>query len=273
MSDTESQTFCIECGTEIPDGASFCPDCGKEVGPDSGSGGAGTEIVDDGNSAEMKPLGDCAICGAEREKQRGNQEGTVQKCTECGSRWERSGGMVASRFELTDCPPEPDRAPEIKPKHEWKQIEAGESDAEKQARKGTQNVVGGLVVMGIGILLSLTVIGAVIGVPLIFVGLSMAGWGTAQSGSAKVSSAEPMGTEEAKEELSDEVTEAREKYKSAREGGIEPEDFPRIGPGMDPDQSIQSARNQTMLVLYVFTFPISIPYLIYKYRKVQSSDA
>lgn len=227
---------------------------------------------DDG-SLEIKPLGDCSICGASREKQRGNQEGTVQECSECGSRWERSGGMVASQFELTTCPPEPDRVPEIKPKHEWKQIEAGESDAEKQARKGTQNVVGGLVVMGIGILLSLTVIGAVIGVPLIFVGLSMAGWGTAQSGSAKVSSVEPMGAEEAKEELTEELTEARGEYKAAREGGIEPENIPRIGPGMDPDQSIQSARNQAMLVLYVFTFPISIPYLIYKHRKVQSSDA
>jgi hypothetical protein len=50
MSDTDSgeatgQTYCIECGTELPDSASFCPDCGAEVseGSDSGENTSETE--------------------------------------------------------------------------------------------------------------------------------------------------------------------------------------------------------------------------------------
>lgn len=190
--------------------------------------------TNDEGSLEMKPLGDCSICGASREKQRGNQEGTVQKCSDCGSRWERSGGKLASQFELTDCPPEPNRLPEIKPKHKWKQMKADESELDREARNASGNFVVGLVLIGIGGLLSITVIGAIIGIPLMAVGFSAVGYGGAKGASV-----------------------AMRQFIS---------DMPEIAPGMDSDESLLSGQNALMLVFYYFTSVVSIPYLLYKWR-------
>ncbi len=233
----------------------------------------------DEDSLEMTPLGDCSVCGAGREKQRGNQEGTVQECSECGSRWERSGGKLASQFELTDCPPEPDRAPEIKPKYEWKQMKADESELDREARKANQNFATGLALIGIGGLLSLTIIGGIIGIPMIIAGLSMVGYGGAKGSSIGIVRffQKRFGNlEEDAEEWAEGVEQSAEEWEeSAEEWEDSVEDFnedvesvlPQIGPGMDSEKSINSARNQTMLVLYILTFPITIPYLLYKHRK------
>lgn len=43
------------------------------------------------------------------------------------------------------------------------------------------------------------------------------------------------------------------------------------GPGMNSNKPISSARNQTMLVIYLLTFPISIPYILYKKKTEKKS--
>lgn len=196
---------------------------------------SGNSSSDPDDTLEMKPLGECSICGANREKQVGNQEGTVQKCAECDSRWEKAGGKLVTTFELTKCPPEPERVGEIKPKHKWKQAVADESELDKQARDASTNFVGGMVVIGIGILLSITVIGAVIGIPLILIGLGMMGAGGAQSMDA-----------------------AMRQFAS---------DFPDQAPGIDSSKSMISPQNAVVLVGYFLTYPLSIPYVWYRRRK------
>lgn len=56
-----------------------------------------------GEDLSRKPLGSCPVCGASRADQEANEDGTVQRCTDCETRFEEKGGLAVTTYHIVEC--------------------------------------------------------------------------------------------------------------------------------------------------------------------------
>jgi len=70
-----------------------------------------------------KPLGSCPVCGAPRSEQEANEDGTVQRCTDCGTRFEEKGGLAVTTYHIVECPHDDDLRGMTMQKHEFEDMD------------------------------------------------------------------------------------------------------------------------------------------------------
>lgn len=70
-----------------------------------------------------KPLGACPVCGASRGEQEANEDGTVQRCSDCETRFEEKGGLAVTTYHIVECPHDQDLLGMTKLKHEFRNMD------------------------------------------------------------------------------------------------------------------------------------------------------
>ena len=70
-----------------------------------------------------KPLDSCPVCGASRNEQEANEDGTVQLCTDCETRFEEKGGLAVTTYHIVECPHDDDLLGMTMQKHEFRNMD------------------------------------------------------------------------------------------------------------------------------------------------------
>jgi len=70
-----------------------------------------------------KPIGSCPVCGASRDNQEANEDGTVQRCNDCDTQFEQKGGLAVTTYHIVECPHDDDLLGMTMMKHEFTDME------------------------------------------------------------------------------------------------------------------------------------------------------